>query len=195
MKRTILASVASLLLVVACMPTSASDTLPNFAWLDEPEPAPDVLFSVEGGEMRTLEDYQGKVIVLNFWATWCPPCREEMPSLDRLEANHGGDSLVVMAMSVDRGGENQIREFYDEIAVASLGVFSDPTQKVSRDFRVLGLPTTIVIDHRGQMVARLVGTAEWDGPAAMKELLPLIDAARLANGGAGTDQASLATNP
>ncbi|MEM7123711.1 MAG: TlpA disulfide reductase family protein [Pseudomonadota bacterium] len=193
MKRMIVATVASLFLVGACMPTSASDTLPNFAWLDEPEPAPDVLFSVEGGDMRTLEDYQGKVIVLNFWATWCPPCRDEMPSLDRLEANHGGDDFVVMAMSVDRGGENQIREFYDEIAVTSLGVFSDPTQKVSRDFRVLGLPTTIVIDHQGQMVARLVGTAEWDGPAALKELLPLIDAARQANG--GTDQVSLDVNP
>ncbi len=195
MRRTILAGVAVLLLVAAWMPTNASDTLPNFAWLDEPEASPDVLFSVEGGDMRTLEAYRGKVIVLNFWATWCPPCREEMPSLDRLEASHGGDYLVVMAMSVDRGGENQIREFYDDIGVNDLGVFSDPTQKVSRDFRVLGLPTTIVIDHQGQMVARLVGTAEWDSPAALKELQPLIDAARLAGGGASTGQASLATAP
>jgi len=185
--------------LVAAMPFAgtarAEGDMSALAWFDEPQPAPDVTFTVEGGDTRTLEDYRGKVIVLNFWAVWCPPCREEMPSLDRLQAAYGGDRLVVMAMSQDRGGEDDIREFYNKIEATSLGVFSDPAQHVSRNFQVLGLPTTFIIDHNGNEVAKLVGSAEWDADDALRELQPLIEAAARDNDANGSDQASLAVNP
>jgi thiol-disulfide isomerase/thioredoxin len=128
--------------------------------------------------------------VLNFWAEWCPPCREEMPSLDRLQAAYGGDHLVVMAMSEDRGGEEQIREFYGKIEAANLGIFSDPTQNVAREFRVLGMPTTFIIDHHGKLVAKLVGGAAWDSEAALSQILPLVDQAAADDGDGMSEQAS-----
>ena len=198
MTRRIVTTLAGVCLLAAIsLGTSAraEGDLTALAWLDEPEPAPDVSFTVEDGEMRTLDDYRGKVIVLNFWAVWCPPCRDEMPSLDRLQAGYGGDNLIVMAMSQDRGGEEQIREFFDEIEVTSLGVFSDPVQKVSRDFHVLGLPTTYIIDHDGNLVAKLVGVAEWDGEAALSLILPLVEQAKSKSDGEVPEQASLEVEP
>lgn len=169
----------------------AEEDMAALAWMEEPKPAPDVEFTIENGETRTLADYRGKVIVLNFWAIWCPPCRDEMPSLDRLQAAHGSDYFMVMAMSEDRGGEEVIREFYDEIDATALGVFSDPTQRVARDFRVRGMPTTFVIDHNGNLVAKLVGTAEWDSDAALSHILPLVEVAAAEADEFEPEQASL----
>ena len=185
------------LLVMAALPNlvTGQESMSALAWLDDPKPVPDVLFTIEDGEARSLDDYRGKVIVLNFWAIWCPPCREEMPSLDRLQAALGGDYFVVMAMSEDRGGEEVIREFYEKIDSSNLNVFSDPTQKVARDFRVLGMPTTFIIDHNGRQVAKLVGAAAWDSEAALSHLIPLVEQAEADTGGALSDQASLAAAP
>jgi thiol-disulfide isomerase/thioredoxin len=185
-----LAAVALLALTAPQSAATAEDGMSAFAWLDDHEPAPEVLFTVEGGDAQTLEDYRGKVIVLNFWAVWCPPCRDEMPSLDRLQAAYGGDHLVVMAMSEDRGGEEQIRKFYDKIEASSLGIFSDPTQKVAREFRVLGMPTTYIIDHHGNLVAKLVGAATWDSEAALSEILPLVEQAAADDSNGMSEQAS-----
>ena len=169
----------------------AEEDMAALAWMESPTPAPEVEFTVENGEIRSLADYRGKVIVLNFWAIWCPPCRDEMPSLDRLQASHGSDHFMVMAMSEDRGGEEVIREFYDEIEATALGVFSDPTQRVARDFRVRGMPTTFIIDHNGNLVAKLVGTAEWDSAAALSHILPLVEVAAAEADGFEPEQASL----
>jgi thiol-disulfide isomerase/thioredoxin len=185
-----LTAVALLALATLHSAAMAEEGMSALAWLDDPEPAPEVLFTVEGGDAQTLEDYRGKVIVLNFWAEWCPPCREEMPSLDRLQAAYGGDHLVVMAMSEDRGGEKQINEFYDKIEAANLGIFSDPTQKVAREFHVLGMPTTFIIDHHGKLVAKLVGAAAWDSEAALSQILPLVDQAAADGGDGMSEQAS-----
>ncbi len=172
----------------------AEEDMAALAWLESPKPAPEVEFTVENGETRTLEDYEGKVIVLNFWAIWCPPCRDEMPSLDRLQADHGSDYFMVMAMSEDRGGEETIREFYDEIEAADLGVFSDSAQRVARNFRVRGMPTTFIIDHNGNLVAKLVGTAEWDSEAALSHILPLVEVAAAEADQFVPEQASLGTD-
>ena len=151
--------------------------LQNLAWLDNPVPAPDITFKVEDGKTASFADYRGRAIVLNFWATWCPPCRAEMPSLDHLAAEYSQDDLVVMTMSVDRDGEAQIREFYDQIGASHLGIFRDPDMKLARHLRVFGLPTTLLIDAQGNIVAQLVGAAEWDSAAAIAAIQPLIDAA------------------
>ena len=155
-------------------------SLANLAWLDEGHGLPDTVFYLADGKEAQFSDYAGKAIVLNFWATWCPPCREEMPSLDRLAAGHGSEDLVVMTLSLDRGEDSLIRAFYDEIGADSLDIYHDPSMSVSRAMRVFGLPTTLLIDHRGKVVAQLVGTAEWDSPEALAAILPLAEAARAA---------------
>lgn len=168
----------------AAVPGAA--TLANLAWLDDPRGLPDATFYLAGGKEAQFADYAGKAIVLNYWATWCPPCLEEMPSLDRLAAQHADDDLVVMTMSLDRGDEAQIAAFYDQIGADSLSIYHDPDMATSRALRVFGLPTTLLIDHRGKVVAQLVGTAEWDSEAALAAILPLAQEARAAR--LGTDQ-------
>ncbi len=148
-------------------------TLPNLARLDTPHSLPETEFFLADGSKARFSDYAGKAIVLNFWATWCPPCREEMPSLDRLAAQYGSEDLVVMTMSLDRGDPQQIADFYEEIGAQSLDIYHDPSMSVSRALRVFGLPTTLLVDYRGEVVAQLVGTAEWDSPEALAAILPL----------------------
>ena len=160
---------------------AAQDGLPNLAWLDPPRVAPDVEYLVEGGEVQTLDAFLGKVVVLNFWATWCPPCVAEMPYLDELAGAHGGDHLVVVTMAMERAAESKILEFYERIGSHNLGIYRDPDMALARSMRVFGLPTTLLIDHEGNVVAQLVGEAHWSGDAALADILPLVEAARLAS--------------
>lgn len=140
----------------------------------ERRPAPEISFLNGDGEALTLADFAGRVVVLNLWATWCAPCRREMPSLENLQAAFPEDDLQVVAVSQDRGdAQEEIEAFYEEIEVDGLAVYRDPKAKVARDLRAPGLPTTVVFDRSGQEVGRVLGDAEWDGEAA-KELLGLL---------------------
>jgi thiol-disulfide isomerase/thioredoxin len=144
----------------------------NFA-ATGPKPVPELTFLDEGGEEVTLRDFEGDVVVLNLWATWCAPCRREMPSLDRLQAELGEDGLTVVALSLDRGDVGKVREFFEELEIANLAIYRDPEAP--------GLPTTIVIDRTGQEVGRLLGPAEWDSEQALALLRTLIDSAGVAD--------------
>lgn len=163
-----------LCLAVGVKPAGALDTL---AWLDPPFPVPQTPYLVEGGGTATLADHKGKAIVLNFWATWCPPCIEEMPSLDRLAARHAGSHLAVITVAMDRASEEKIRAFHDEHELLHLTIQRDPDMKLARSMRLFGLPTTFLIDHRGHVVAQLVGEAQWDGDEALAVIMPLVEAA------------------
>ncbi len=136
-------------------------------WKATPEPLPDLVFETLDGRPANLAELSGKVVVLNFWATWCAPCREEMPSLDRLQASFDPAEVVVVALSVDRAGADRVRAFLDEIGVTRLAVYRDPTAATSRAVRLPGLPGTLLVDRRGREVARLLGIAQWDGPEAL----------------------------
>lgn len=138
----------------------------NFASTDA-GPVPEVTFMDRDGNERSLQDFQGRVVVLNLWATWCAPCRKEMPSLDRLQAKLGGDDLEVIALAVDRGDISKIESFYEELGVSNLAVYHDPTAKAGRILRAPGLPTTLVIDRQGNEIGRVLGDAEWDGDNAI----------------------------
>jgi thiol-disulfide isomerase/thioredoxin len=128
----------------------------------------------DGSEVR-LSDYRGKVVLLNFWATWCAPCRHEMPSLDRLEAELGGDSFAVVPVATGRNSVPGIEKFFAEVDVTHLPILLDPKQAMAREMAILGLPITVLIDAEGQEIARLRGDAEWDSPSAkaiIQALLP-----------------------
>jgi len=162
---------ATLLVLALIIPLPAAAF--NFA-PSEPKPAPELSFQDSEGNPVTLEDFRGQLVVLNLWATWCAPCRREMPSLDRLQARYGGEGLQVVALSIDRGELAPIEEFYDEVGIQHLAIYRDPKAAVSRALGAFGLPTTVVFDRQGQEVGRLLGPAEWDSEEAIAALEALM---------------------
>lgn len=136
----------------------------------EERAAPDAPFIaiIDGQEREvSLADYKGQVLLLNLWATWCAPCVEEMPSLDRLEAKLGGEDFQVMAISTDRAGLDIVGPFYAEHGLEHLGVWLDPRGQIMHALKARGLPTSFLIDRNGKVVARAEGAAPWDSAEAI----------------------------
>lgn len=127
---------------------------------------PDTSFTDPEGNTHSLADYEGKVILVNFWATWCYPCREEMPSLDALQTELGGEDFQVVTIATGRNPPEKIDKFFTETGVENLPVLLDPKQKLARDMGVVGLPVSVLIDREGKEIARLVGDADWSSDAA-----------------------------
>ena len=139
-------------------------------WANTPQPVPDIRFQDTDGKPYTLADFRGKVVMLNVWATWCAPCRKEMPALDRLQQKLGGPDFQVVALSLDSGGAAAVRRFYDEIGVRTLAVFVDSSMEATGKLRTLGIPTTLLIDREGRERWRKTGPAEWDSPEIIESL-------------------------
>ncbi|WP_169728361.1 TlpA family protein disulfide reductase [Geminicoccus roseus] len=138
----------------------------DFRKPDERTALPEIKYLDESGNETDLSALQGRVVVLNLWATWCAPCRTEMPSLDRLQAKYPKEEVLVLALSVDRAPAEKVQAFMDEVGAEHLTIGRDPTVKAARLLGAPGLPATIVIDQEGLEVGRLLGIAEWDGPQA-----------------------------
>ncbi|WP_273689965.1 TlpA disulfide reductase family protein [Ketogulonicigenium vulgare] len=134
---------------------------------ERPEAASDVAFTTEDGASITLQDFQGKVTLVNFWATWCAPCRVEMPTLAHLQTELGGDDFQVVTIATGRNERDGMERFFDEIGVDNLPLHTDPRQALARSMGVMGLPVTLIIDREGREVARLMGDADWDSDSAM----------------------------
>lgn len=141
---------------------------------------PDLSFRDAAGKERSLKDWRGKIVLLNLWATWCGPCRKEMPALDRLNGALGGKDFELVAVSIDRKGAAAAQAFLDEIKVDTIKLYIDQTAKISRHLRAFGLPYTFLVDREGREIGRLVGPAEWDSDEA-KRLINAAINARLSN--------------
>ena len=126
------------------------------------------------GRDLTLADFRGRIVLLNVWATWCAPCRREMPMLDRLQAQLGGSGFHVFPLSIDKAGLEPVRQFYEEMGVRNLGVYLAEDLRAMIAFSVVGLPTTLLIDGAGREIARLTGPAEWDSPEALTQFKTVI---------------------
>lgn len=131
-------------------------------------------FVTEDGGEATLGDYRGKVILLNFWATWCAPCRHEMPMLSELQSELGGEDFEVLTLATGRNMVPAMKKFFDEIGVTNLPLHRDPKQAVAREMAVFGLPATIVLDREGREIARLQGDADWSSENARAILSAVI---------------------
>jgi thiol-disulfide isomerase/thioredoxin len=121
---------------------------------------------------HSLQAWQGKWVVLNFWATWCAPCRHEMPSLDRLQA--AMPDLAVLPVATGRNSVEGIEKFFIEANVTGLPVLRDPKSQLARGMGVMGLPVTVILNPEGQEVARLIGDAEWDSADAKAVLAAMM---------------------
>jgi thiol-disulfide isomerase/thioredoxin len=176
-RRTVLALAAGATLALGAKGSSVFAQASGFAGKmgpfrphREPVRPPEIAFQDAEGRNLGLGDFRGRVAVVNYWATWCAPCVEEMPSLDRLQVQMGSAGVAVLAISVDRGGLRQVAPFFAANSLANLPVYLDPSGASMRAFAVRGLPTTIVIDPDGFERGRLEGAAAWDSPAAERML-------------------------
>jgi len=149
--------------------------------LDEPQPLPDLHFVNEDGRALTLADFESKTVLLNIWATWCVPCRREMPALDRLQTELGGPLFEVLALSIDRQGVPEVKKFYDEYDLEALRIYVDTSGKTARDLGVVGIPTTLLIDGNGNELGRMIGPAEWDAPELLSFFRDQLAASELVN--------------
>jgi thiol-disulfide isomerase/thioredoxin len=143
----------------------------------EPKRLPDLAFADADGKTRTLAAFQGKTVLLNLWATWCVPCRKEMPALDALQAKLGSDRFEVVAVNIDTRNLDKPKAWLREVGVARLGYYADSSAKVFQDLKAIGkaigMPTTLLIDPNGCELGTLAGPAEWAGEDAVR----LIEAA------------------
>jgi thiol-disulfide isomerase/thioredoxin len=137
----------------------------------EPKPMDAIAFMDAAGAPKTLADFKGKTVLLNLWATWCAPCREEMPALDALQAAKGGDDFEVVALNLDRGTDSKPQDFYAETGIKDLALYRDGTLKSFNDLKgqglVLGLPVTMLINADGCLLSVMNGPAHWSGPDAL----------------------------
>ncbi|MGH6761404.1 MAG: thiol:disulfide interchange protein TlpA [Phyllobacterium sp.] len=147
---------------------------------DAPQSVAALSFNGPDGQKMTLGDMKGRTLLVNLWATWCAPCREEMPALDKLEAEAGGDDFEVVAINIDTGGDEKPRAFLQETGIQSLAHYRDPTMGVFNELKrkglALGLPVTMLVDGDGCQIAAMNGPADW----ASDDAKALIAAARSA---------------
>jgi thiol-disulfide isomerase/thioredoxin len=142
--------------------------------VDPPVVAPGFSLADMDGDRHALGDYRGKVILLNFWATWCPPCRHEMPAMERLYKRFGDKGFVVLAVNQWEDADHVFAYTGDLNVFPSFPILFDPESKVSQDYGVKGLPTSFVIDREGRLVYRAIGGREFDHPEIMQSIEALL---------------------
>ncbi|MEO9820520.1 MAG: TlpA disulfide reductase family protein [Paracoccaceae bacterium] len=185
MKR-IIAAVLYLALSLTAIPLAASDLseavalregdMKKLIFHDTPMAVSNATYDLadDAGQGR-LNDYEGQWVLLNFWATWCAPCRHEMPMLSELQAAFGGPDFQVVTIATGRNSPTGIKKFFDEIDIDNLPRHQDPKQALAAQMGIFGLPITVLIDPKGKEVARLRGDADWSSDSAkaiIKSLLP-----------------------
>jgi thiol-disulfide isomerase/thioredoxin len=152
------------LVAAASTADAAQETSKKFIMHSTPKPVAGIQFEDNKGQSRSLADFRGKIVLLNIWATWCVPCRKEMPALDRLQTTLGGDDFEVVPLSIDRGGMDGVRKFYAEVGIQKLGMYRDNSGGATRELGAVGIPTTLLIDREDREIGRLIGPTEWDSP-------------------------------
>jgi thiol-disulfide isomerase/thioredoxin len=157
----------------AAAPASDQAPLGEFVPVSPPSAAPTVAFADADGNPVRLSDFAGRLVLVNLWATWCAPCRREMPSLERLQARLG-DKITILAISEDLGGGKTVAPFIAKLGLKLVKPYLDPKNAVGHAFKIDGLPTSLLIDRRGRVLGRVEGEAAWDSPKMLAILDPLL---------------------
>jgi thiol-disulfide isomerase/thioredoxin len=147
----------------------------KFVASDPPVPVPDTPFIGADGETIKLADYDGQLVLLNFWATWCAPCIRELPSLEALSTSIHDPRFRVQLVSIDRAGAQFYGPFLKKLGITTLTSASDPRAALLRKLKGPGIPITLLINREGMVVGRLIGDAQWDSPAARRLIQYYLD--------------------
>jgi thiol-disulfide isomerase/thioredoxin len=155
-----------LLMLIGC---TKKKEVSGVAEVRESKPVPDIIVTSLTNVPLKLSDLKGKVVLLNFWATWCPPCREEMPSMMKLNSAMAGKPFQMVAVSIDEGGVPEIESFF-KTSGYSLPTYTDPGGKAQQTYGVTGVPESFVIDKKGILVKKVIGPLAWDAPETISYL-------------------------
>jgi thiol-disulfide isomerase/thioredoxin len=156
---------------------------PELSIYSGPRELPNLRFADGQGTPTSLAAFHGRVVLLNVWATWCAPCREEMPTLDRLQATLGGPGFEVVALSIDQGGMPMVREFFLQAGIGHLHPYVDTFGEISSSLGAGGIPLTLLIDRDGREIGRKLGPATWDRPQVVQLIRPYLAPAAIDHGG------------
>lgn len=169
----------TLLMTLGCMnPVYAVESAQALHPITDKRPAPTFALYDLNDKQHKLEDYRGKVIIVNFWATWCPPCRQEFPSMDQAYKQLKRDDIVMLAIDVGEDGDT-IFEFTADYPV-TFPILMDMDAQITQQYGVIGLPTTYIIDPQGRLVYQVIGTRDWTDPHLLKALQALKPTTRAA---------------
>ena len=138
-----------------------------------PRGLPGFTFSDGSGHNLTLDHFRGTFALVNIWATWCSPCKNEMASLDHLALVIAGKNIKIVPISVDVSGTLAVRSFFERIGLKNLSIYVDPTKNVMDALNIRGIPTTILIDRNGREIGRMIGPAQWDAPESVKRIIEI----------------------
>lgn len=161
-KLAILTAILMVMVITGC--SKKPQPLPG-----EGKPAPDFTLKTLSGEEVTLSSLRGKVVLLNFWATWCPPCKEEIPSMVKLNRIMAGKPFQMLAVSIDEGGKEAVEKFFSQ-AGATLPTLLDTKQSVGALYGITGVPETFVIDQKGVILKKVIGPLDWSHPDVVRFL-------------------------
>ncbi len=159
---------------VAALEALRDGDMKKLTFHSEPQPVSAQPFNTWDGGEGYLADYAGKYVVLNFWATWCPPCLKEMPHLSELQSEMGGASFEVVTIATGRNPPQAMQRFFEDINVDNLPLHTDPRQTIAREMAVLGLPITVILNPEGEEIARMRGDADWSSDSAKAIVAALI---------------------
>ena len=150
--------------------TNEDVPLNNIAINEIPKPISSLIFEDFLGNKINLKDYKGKLVIINFWATWCAPCKKEMPSLDSLHQNESFKNLQIFAVNMEQPNKFKTKKFFDDLKIKNLNIFFDENLNFVKEFKLRGVPTTILINKKGKEFARILGEVDFEGKKFLKWL-------------------------
>ena len=151
--------------------TNEDIPLDNIAINEIPRPISSIIFEDFTNNKIQLSDYKGKLIIINFWATWCAPCKKEMPSLDNLSQNNNFKNLEIFAVNMEEPNTTKTKKFFEDIKIKKLKIFFDSKLNFVKEFKLRGVPTTIFINKQGEEFARIIGEANFEDQKFIKWLM------------------------
>ena len=151
--------------------TNEDVPLYNIAINENPKPISSIIFEDFSGNEIKLNDYYGKLIIINFWATWCTPCKKEMPSLDNLYQDNKFKNLKIFAVNMEQPNESKTKNFFKNLNIKKLEIFFDRNLNFVKEFKLRGVPTTILVNKKGEEFARIIGSIDFQDKKFIKWLL------------------------